>query len=186
QVHAAEPDADANPHGAAGIDQTLDRVRGCWIQKTEPNGRATMLLRLLPDREHPQWLSGQLQHADGDDPDRRLRVWLARDGRSALLASHAIDDPTAPAPKAGMSSTKSLVLKPQPRVEFERTPAPTGAPSGAPADTVNLDYRERGAGKRLRIEVSEEHLKLITAGGPPKLATTRPVVLFDGRRDGCD
>lgn len=201
---AKRPTPSASPPSQATPDE-IDRVRGCWIQKVEPNGRATLLLRLLPDREHPQWLSGQLQRADGDDPDRRVQLWFARDGRTALLASRPIADPTPapaskPAPMRQLPHTKaikpnadamaSLIANPQARIEYERVPAAASPAPDASADTRILDYRERGASKHLRIEVSPEHLKLSIVGAAlshkPGTPNAAAVVLFDGGRDGCD
>lgn len=205
QAGPAKPTIPPNPRNLAPatIDPELDAVRGCWIQKTEPNGRATLLLRLLPDREHKDWLSGQLQHADGDDPDRRLQLWFSRDGRTALMATKPLTDP-APAPatapsaerqmpkakafKPGADAMASLVHNPSGRIELIREPNTTTPPKGAEPGTRVVEFRQQGGSKRLRVEVSAEWLKLSvgTLSLPSNGTKQSEAVLFDGGRDGCD
>lgn len=192
QPNAAAPAADAN----------FDHLRGCWIRREAPDGRATALLRLLPDREHPAWLSGQLSRPEGDDPERRLHLWFSRDGRTAVLASQPLADPlqappaTAPAPQIRPlakayppgrtpGSSQSLVLFPQPRVGFARVPTLTAPAADWPADSLNADYVAGAAAtgtRRLRVQASQERLALTLVGG----TGSGDAVLFDGRRDGCD
>lgn len=196
--------ASKTPATATPAD--IDAVRGCWIQKVEPDGRATLLLRLLPDRERQDWLTGQLQRADGDDPDRRLRLMFARDGQSAALASRPITEPASAAaasPVKTLRSTKArkptadmmatLVHNPSGQIEFKREPdnatASNAIPSkGAAPGTRVIEFSERGGGKRLRVEVSAEWLKLSVGapGLPAKGVKRADTVLFDGGRDGCD
>lgn len=179
----------------------IDLIRGCWIQKVEPDGRATLLLRLLPDRERKDWLTGQLQRADGDDPDRRLRLMFARDGLTATLATTPLSEPGtihATPPVRQLPQTKarkptadamaSLVHNPQARVDFSRLAVTAPLPKNAEPDARAFDYREPTGGKRLRVEVSAERLKLSvgTVGLRPKGVPANESVLFDGRRDGCD
>lgn len=203
-------DAGAAARTPAAAPADIDAVRGCWIQKVEPAGRATLLLRLLPDRERADWLTGQLQRADGDDPDRRLHVMFSRDGRSAALASGPIapaanraEGESGPA-EAGAAPVKTLrsgqarkppadllpglVHNPGGQVEFVRE-AGTAAPSrNAASGTRVIDFRERGGGKRLRVEVSPEWLRLSVGGAElrTKAPRTASAVLFEGGRDGCD
>lgn len=191
------------PSPAAPAD--IDAVRGCWIQKVDPNGRATLLLRLLPDRERSDWLTGQLQRADGDDPDKRLRLMFSRDGQHAAMATAPIlsapsatataqaDSPvktlrSAKARKPNADAMPTLIANPTAQVEYVRS-ATTAAPArnAAPGTRV-IEYLERGGGKRLRVEVSAEQLKLSVsaAGLRPQAAKAQQAVLFDGGRDGCD
>lgn len=199
-----QPSGSPQPAAAApAADPNFDHLRGCWIRREEPDGRATALLRLLPDREHPQWLSGQLSRPEGDDPDRRLHLWFSRDGRTAVLASQPLADPMrAPAggkpetqirplaktypPGRTPGSSQALVLMPQPRIEFARVPTVTAPAAGWPADALTADYVAGAAAtgtRRLRAQASQERLTLTLLAGsgqPDDLA------LFDGRRDGCD
>lgn len=181
----------------------FDHLRGCWIRREEPDGRATAMLRLLPDHERPQWLAGQISRPEGDDPDRRLHLWFSRDGRTAVLASQALDDPLrapaggkperqirplakAIAPGRTPGSSQPLVLMPQPRIEFVRVPTVTAPAADWPADSLNADYVAGAAAtgtRRLRVQASQERLTLtLLAGSGQK----RDLALFDGRRDGCD
>jgi hypothetical protein len=204
--HADAAKHPTPPPAAASAQQTpsdeIDRVRGCWIQKVEPNGRATLLLRLLPDRERKDWLTGQLQRADGDDPDRRLRLMFSRDGQHAAMATapivsapgtgHATPPvkamPSAKARKPNADAMASLVVNPSAQVEYLRSPTTAPAATDAAAGTQVIEYQERGGGNRLRVEVSAEHLKLSVgaAGLRRPGAKTPEAVLFDGGRDGCD
>ncbi|BAV98404.1 hypothetical protein [Lysobacter enzymogenes] len=184
-------------------DIAFDHVRGCWIRREEPDGRATALLRLLPPPEHPGWLNGQISRPEGDDPDRRLHLWFSRDGRTAVLASQPLADPTrAPAggkpetqirplaktypPGRAPGSSQSLVLMPQPRIEFVRVPTVTALTADWPADAFNADYVAGAAAtgtRRLRVQASPERLTLTLLAGSGQ---ARDLTLFDGRRDGCD
>lgn len=200
-VTAAPPPSAA---AAASVEAArFDHLRGCWIRREEPDGRATAMLRLLPDHERPQWLAGQISRPEGDDPDRRLHLWFSRDGRTAVLASQALDDPMrAPAggkpepqirplakaipPGRTPGSSQPLVLMPQPRIEFVRVPTVTAPAADWPADSLNADYVAGAAAtgtRRLRVQASPERLTLtLLAGSGQK----RDLALFDGRRDGCD
>ena len=189
---------------AAPINATadIDAVRGCWIQKVEPNGRASLLLRLLPDRERSDWLTGQLQRADGDDPDKRLRLMFSRDGQHAAMATAPIvsapttahaDAPvktlrSAQARKPDADAMPTLIANPTAQVEYLRSATTAPPAKNAAAGTRVIEYLERGGGKRLRVEVSAEHLKLSVsaAGLRPQAAKAQQAVLFDGGRDGCD
>lgn len=205
---AAQTPADAVPPAssetpASPESERFDHLRGCWIRREEPDGRATAMLRLLPDHERPQWLAGQISRPEGDDPDRRLHLWFSRDGRTAVLASQALDDPMrAPAggkpepqirplakthpPGRTPGSTQSLVLMPQPRIEFVRVPTVTAPAADWPADALSADYVAGAVAtgtRRLRVQASQERLTLtLLAGSGQK----RDLALFDGRRDGCD
>ncbi|QWP75674.1 hypothetical protein J5226_18980 [Lysobacter sp. K5869] len=201
---AASAAAPQPPQATPAADYTagFDHARGCWIRREEPDGHATALLRLLPSPEHPDWLNGQLTRLPSDDPDRRLHVWLSRDGRRAVLASQPLADPMkAPAaaepapqirplakrypPGRTPGSSQSLVLFPQPRVEFARLPAATPATGDWPADALNADYVAGAPAtgtRKLRVQASEDRLTLTLPGIGPG----RDAVLFDGRRDGCD
>lgn len=198
----APPTPPAAPVNAA---TDIDAVRGCWIQKTEPDGRATLLLRLLPDRERSDWLTGQLQRADGDDPDKRLRLMFSRDGRHAAMATAPISSmPSAPttaqadAPVKTLRSAKArkpdaqamptLIANPTAQVEYLRSATAATPSKNAAAGTRVIEYLERSGGKRLRVEVSAEHLRLSVsaAGLRPQAAKAQQAVLFDGGRDGCD
>jgi len=200
QPQAASP-APA-PDDAASAAR-FDHLRGCWIRREEPDGRATALLRLLPPPEHPGWLNGQISRPEGDDPDRRLHLWFSRDGRTAVLASQPLADP-ARAPAGGKpetqirplakryppgrtpGSSQSLVLMPQPRIEFVRVPTVTAPDADWPADALNADYVAGAAAsgtRRLRAQASQERLTLTLLAGSGQ---PRDLTLFDGRRDGCD
>lgn len=200
----AQPPQSPRPNAdAPGADANFDHVRGCWIRREEPDGRATALLRLLPPPEHPGWLNGQISRPEGDDPDRRLQLWFARDGRTAVLASQPLADPTrAPAggkpetqirplaktypPGRAPGSSQSLVLMPQPRIEFVRVPTVTALTADWPADAFNADYvagATTSGTRRLRVQASPERLTLTLLAGSGQ---ARDLTLFDGRRDGCD
>ncbi len=188
---------------AQAQDAAFDHLRGCWIRREQPDGRATALLRLLPPPEHPGWLNGQISRPEGDDPDRRLQLWFSRDGRTAVLASQPLADPTrAPAggkpetqirplaktypPGRAAGSSQSLVLMPQPRIEFVRVPTVTAPAADWPADAFNADYVAGAAAtgtRRLRVQASAERLTLTLLAGSGQ---PRDLTLFDGRRDGCD
>ncbi|KRB07219.1 hypothetical protein [Lysobacter sp. Root690] len=196
---AATPPTPPTPPAATA---DIDAVRGCWIQKVEPNGRATLLLRLLPDRERSDWLTGQLQRADGDDPDKRLRLMFSRDGQHAAMATAPIvsapatahaDAPvktlrSAKARKSNPDAMPTLIANPSGQIEYVRSAASAPPAKNAVAGTRVIEYLERGGGKRLRVEVSAEHLKLSVsaAGLRPQAAKAQQAVLFDGGRDGCD
>lgn len=201
-AHAAATPPAPQP-AAADYTAGFDHARGCWIRREEPDGQASALLRLLPSPEHPDWLTGQLTRLPSDDPDRRLHVWLSRDGRRAVLASQPLADPTrAPAggppapqvrplaktypPGRTPGSSQSLVLMPQPRIEFARVPTLTAPAADWPADAFNADYVAGAAAtgtRRLRVLASPERLTLTLLGGSGQ---ARDLALFDGRRDGCD
>lgn len=201
-VMAATPPTPPTPPMPPAATADIDAVRGCWIQKVEPNGRATLLLRLLPDRERSDWLTGQLQRADGDDPDKRLRLMFSRDGQHAAMATAPIvsapatahaDAPvktlrSAKARKPNPDAMPTLIANPSGQIEYVRSAASTPPAKGAIAGTRVIEYLERGGGKRLRVEVSAEHLKLSVsaAGLRPQAAKAQQAVLFDGGRDGCD
>lgn len=197
----APPASPALP--ASSENDRFDHLRGCWIRREEPDGRATALLRLLPDHDRPQWLNGQISRAEGGDADRRVHLWFSRDGRTAVLATQALDDPMR-APPGGKpetrilplaktyppgrtpGSTQSLLSMPQPRIEFVRVPTVTAPAADWPADTLSADYVAGAAAtgtRRLRVQASQERLTLtlLAGGGQPA-----DLVLFDGRRDGCD
>lgn len=196
---AATPPTPPTPPAATA---DIDAVRGCWIQKVEPNGRATLLLRLLPDRERSNWLTGQLQRADGDDPDKRLRLMFSRDGQHAAMATAPIvsapttahaDAPvktlrSAKARKPNADAMPTLIANPSGQIEYVRSAVSAPPAKNAAAGTQVIEYLERGGGKRLRVEVSAEHLKLSVsaAGLRPQAAKAQQAVLFDGGRDGCD
>lgn len=204
---APMPPPAAPPPAASPPERAVDAARGCWIQRDAADGRASALLRLLPDRDHPEWLSGQLSRPEGDDPDRRVQLWLARDGRSAVLANRPLADPRAPAPAASAAdepqlrplapthapgrapgSAQTLVLFPQPRIEFARVPERPLAAGDWPADTLSAEFlagTTTGPSRRLRVQASEERLALILVSARGTGAG-RDTPLFDGRRDGCD
>ncbi|UZW58825.1 hypothetical protein [Lysobacter enzymogenes] len=208
-AYAAAPTPPSAPPAAAASppDRAVDAARGCWIQRDAPDGRASALLRLLPDRDHPEWLSGQLSRPEGDDPDRRVQLWLARDGRSAVLASRPLADPRVPAPAASTAdepqlrplapthapgrapgSTQTLVLFPQARIEFARVPERPLPAGDWPRDTLSAEFLAgagTGPSRRLRVQASEERLALILVSARGTGAG-RDTPLFDGRRDGCD
>jgi hypothetical protein len=201
---AATPPPTPRTPPAAPVNAAadIDAVRGCWIQKVEPDGRATLLLRLLPDRERSDWLIGQLQRADGDDPDKRLRLMFSRDGQHAAMATAPIvsapttahaDSPiktlrSAKARKPNADAMPSLIANPTGQVEYVRSATTAWPAKNAAAGTRVIEYLERGGGKRLRVEVSAEQLKLSVsaAGLRPHNAKAAQAVLFDGGRDGCD
>lgn len=172
----------------------VDKIRGCWIQRVEPDGPATLFLRLLPEPERKDWLVGALHRADGDDPDRRLRLQFARSGRSAVLgpntpsgetATPLGSPPAAPKPlKAIRPARSNMARAPKAQMDYLRIPGLTAPPTGAPEQTSVIVYHhERTA---LRVEVSPEHLKLGIVGLHPHTTNMPEKVLFDGRRDGCD
>ncbi|QCW26051.1 hypothetical protein FE772_10605 [Lysobacter enzymogenes] len=197
--------APTPPSAAASPPDRAVDARGCWIQRDAPDGCASALLRLLPDRDHPEWLSVQLSRPEGDDPDRRVQLWLARDGRSAVLASRPLADPRAPAPAAAdepqlrplapthapgraPGSTQTLVLFPQARIEFARVPERPVPAGDWPRDTLSAEFLAgagTGPSRRLRVQASEERLALILVSARGTGAG-RDTPLFDGRRDGCD
>ena len=160
----------------------LDRVRGCWIQRIEPDGRATRLLRLLPDHDRPDWLGGQIQRADGDDPDRRLRLEFSRDGERASLTR------AAPAADAGDAAPAGLLRQDRTRIDFVRVLGAGRAAADAASGASTLEYRASAGAQRLRIEVEDERLRLSIDGLGPLRPRRPPIAqtLFDGRRDGCD
>ncbi|MGO1001914.1 hypothetical protein [Lysobacter sp. CA196] len=168
----------------------IDKVRGCWIQRVEPDGPATLFLRLLPEPERKDWLVGALQRADGDDPDRRLRLQFARSGLSAVLGPNTPSgDAATPGPKPAPLKTlrparSGLVHLPKTQMDYWRTPGLSPPPTGAPAQTSVIVYHHDQTS--LRVEVSPEHLKLSIGGLHPHTAKIPEKVLFDGRRDGCD
>jgi len=167
---------------AASPAADLDRVRGCWIQRVEPDGKATRLLRLLPDHERPGWLSGQIQRADGDDPDRRLQLEFSRDGERASLTR------SAPAPEASASAPQSLVRQTRTRIDFVRALASGQAAADAASGATTLEYRASAGAQRLRVDVEDERLRLSIDGLGPARPRRPPIAqtLFDGARDGCD
>ncbi|MBX9402819.1 hypothetical protein K4L06_16030 [Lysobacter sp. BMK333-48F3] len=167
---------------AASPAADLDRVRGCWIQRVEPDGKATRLLRLLPDHDRPGWLGGQIQRADGDDPDRRLQLEFSRDGERASLTR------AAPAADAGGSAPQGLVQQTRTRIDFVRVLGAGRAVADAASGATTLEYRASAGAQRLRIEVEDERLHLSIDGLGPLRPRRPPIAqtLFDGRRDGCD
>lgn len=189
--------AAANAHASpapAEYPDDIDKVRGCWIQRVEPDGPATLFLRLLPEPERKDWLVGALQRADGDDPDRRLRLQFARSGLDAVLGPNTPSGDTAvpadakPAPlktlKAIRPARSGLVHLPKTRMDYWRAPGLSPPPADAPEQTSVIVYNHDQT--FLRVEVSPEHLKLSIGGLRPHTAKMPEKVLFDGRRDGCD
>ncbi len=147
----------------------IERARGCWIERVEPDGRATRLLRLLPEHERRDRLSGQVQRADGDDPDRRPRLWFSRDGAQAWIgttAPRASAEPPAPA--------------------FVRIPGPSSQPPAARSGLSAFDYAAPDGRRRLRVEYNGESLRLSRTALAPGGRWRTAEVLFDGQRDGCD
>ncbi|WP_064749012.1 hypothetical protein ABU614_16080 [Lysobacter firmicutimachus] len=167
---------------AASPAADLDRVRGCWIQRVEPDGKATRWLRLLPDHERPGWLGGQIQRADGDDPDRRLQLAFSRDGERASLTR------ATPAAHAGGATPQGLVVQTHTRIDFVRALASGQAAADAASGATTLEYRASNGAQRLRVEVEDERLRLSIDGLGPLRPRRPPIAqtLFDGRRDGCD
>ncbi|WP_057918285.1 hypothetical protein [Lysobacter antibioticus] len=190
----AAASAQASPAPAEYPDD-IDKVRGCWIQRVEPDGPATLFLRLLPEPERKDWLVGALQRADGDDPDRRLRLQFARKGHSAVLgpntpsgdAQTPADTPSAPLKtlKAIRPARSGLVHLPKAQMNYWRMAGLSPPPTGAPEQTSVMFYHHHDQ-TFLRVEVSPEHLKLSIGGPHPHTAQIPEKVLFDGRRDGCD
>lgn len=172
----------------------IDKVRGCWIQRVEPDGPATLFLRLLPEPERKDWLVGALQRADGDDPDRRLRLQFARSGQGAVLGPNTPSG-DAPTPtdtqRAPLKTLKAIrparsglvhLLKTQ--MEYWRMAGLSPPPTGTPERTSVIFYHHDKT--FLRVEVSPEHLKLSIGGTHPHTRKMPEQVLFDGRRDDCD
>ncbi|WP_394537518.1 hypothetical protein PRJ39_15375 [Lysobacter enzymogenes] len=201
--------ADAPPAAHATADAAaVDLARGCWIRHApgRPDGRDTVLLRLLPDPERRDWLRGEIARV-GDDPDRRLQLWLARDGRRALLTAASVGDPDAPASRLGaepgpvpmrtppgaihpvpdldQDGVARLVLGGNDRVAFARTPRALVAVDGGAGRSAEIDYRaEAGAPLRLRVAAAEERLRVSVSGADT--GTGAPLAVFGGVRDGCD
>ncbi|UZW58827.1 hypothetical protein [Lysobacter enzymogenes] len=203
-VAADAPTAVQQTADAAAVDL----ARGCWIRHApaRPDGRDTVLLRLLPDPERRDWLRGEIARV-GDDPDRRLQLWLARDGRRALLSAASVRDPDAPAarvdaepgpipmwtppgavhpvPDLDQDGLARLLLGGDDRIAFGRSPRRLTAVGGAAGRSAEIDYRaEAGPPLRLRVNAAEERLS-ITVGGAD-IGTGAPLAVFAGVRDGCD
>ncbi|MEI2429477.1 hypothetical protein V2J17_04430 [Lysobacter yananisis] len=203
-VAADAPAAAQQTADAAAVDL----ARGCWIRHApaRPDGRDTVLLRLLPDPERRDWLRGEIARV-GDDPDRRLQLWLARDGRRALLSAASVRDPDAPAARVGAApgpvpmrtppgaihpvpdldpdGLARLLLGGDDRVAFGRSPRRLTAVGGTAGRSAAIDYRaEAGPPLRLRVNAAEERLS-ITVGGADT-GTGAPLAVFAGVRDGCD
>ncbi|MGJ7901303.1 hypothetical protein [Lysobacter sp. 1R34A] len=188
----------------ADYPDDIDKVRGCWIQRVGPDGPATLFLRLLPEPERKDWLVGALHRADGDDPDRRLRLQFARSGHDAVLGPNTPSDaaatpdaetapvhrPNAPRPpqsgtaKSGPAKSGQAQVPTTP-MNFWRMAGPSLPPAGASEQTSVIFYRNHDQ-TFLRVEVSPEHLKLSLGDFHPRRTNRPESVLFDGRRDGCD
>ncbi|QWP75677.1 hypothetical protein J5226_18995 [Lysobacter sp. K5869] len=199
----------AMPAARATVDaDAVDLARGCWIRHVagQADGRGTALLRLLPDPERPGWLRGEIARV-GDDPDQRLQLWLARDGRRALLARASVRDPDAaavpavaapdpipmqtppgaihPTPLLDQAGWTRLMLGGSDRVAFVRSARKITAVGGAVGRSAEIDYRaEAGPPIRLRVTAGEERLSVTVSGVAP--ASGAPVPVFAGQRDGCD
>lgn len=202
--------ADAPPMAAPQTADAaaVDLARGCWIRHApgRPDGRDTLLLRLLPDPERPDWLRGEIARV-GDDPDRRLQLWLARDGRRALLTAASVRDPDAPATRLGAApgpvpmrtppgaihpvpdldqdGLTRLLLGGSDRVAFGRSPRRLTRVGGAVGRSAEIDYSaEAGPPLRLRVNAAEERLSIAVSGADT--GTGGPLAVFGGVRDGCD
>ncbi|QCW26049.1 hypothetical protein FE772_10595 [Lysobacter enzymogenes] len=184
----------------------VDLARGCWIRHApaRPDGRDTVLLRLLPDPERRDWLRGEIAGRRRSRPPPATVAGARRPPR--LLSAASVRDPDAPAagrrragPGADAHAARRdpsragsrpdglarLLLGGDDRVAFGRSPRRLTAVGGTAGRSAEIDYRaEAGPPLRLRVNAAEERLS-VTVGGAD-IGTGAPLAVFAGVRDGCD
>lgn len=151
---------------AASSSFVTDAVRGCWIERQETGGAETRWLRLLPDHEQRDRLTGHIAAFVSGETPGQWQLDVARDGSQWRLSPAANDAHADDVRNAVAHAPTSVIYRPL-------------SPSVVPNRAV---YESEPNGARLVVETGVERLKLTVTdkGG------ASPVVLFDGARDGCD
>lgn len=143
----------------------IDFVRGCWVSRATPGGPIDAFLRLLPDREIENALSGHAMSATGDPPVPRLDLMFARDGSVLGLRR----------PIPNYEALDARLLSRYVRVPQVGAALLTGEGRVAA-------YAQEGADEWIVVKAHDERLSIQRVGADGRVAET----YFDGERDGCD
>ncbi len=163
--------------GPAAVRHDIAFMRGCWVEKIEPGGTITAFLRLLPDREGAETLTGILDYIDPDMGDG-----VSDDGRDDMIYTLATDGSMLTTQVARESGHQNQSTQENtPPVEWRAVQIPTVA------------EEQRLEGETLASFQEQHFQSTILVGRPDSLAiyTLTPdgqlgTTLFDGERDGCD
>jgi hypothetical protein len=150
--------------------QDVEFMRGCWVEKSEPGGRVTAMLRLLPPAPDAIVYAGVLTRhaADGSTvgPTTQYSIW--RDGSKLgvqLLAEGA--------------QTGDIFLAPSP--DYVATPISDADASALPPHDKLATF-ERGDAKILVFAGAKDALTILSRTKDGAALS----VIFNGERDGCD
>lgn len=143
----------------------IDFVRGCWVSRATPGGPIDAFLRLLPDREIKDTLSGHAMSATGDPPVPRLDLSFARDGSVLGLRR----------PIPNYQALDARLLS-----HYARVPQVGAALLSG--DGQVAAYAQQGADDWIVVKAHDERLSIQRIGADGRVAET----YFEGERDGCD
>jgi len=163
--------------GSPSVHHDVSFVRGCWVEKREPGGPPVSFLRLLPDQDGAETLTGlldylELEAGDGVSGDERNDMIYTLASNGSLLTTQI-------ARESGYMGQATRT----------NTPAESWPATSIPP----LAEEQRFAGESLAAFRQKDALWTIFAGAEDHLAiyTLQPdgamgSTLFYGERDGCD